>query len=196
MSISIYTVTSKAFKGKLYLGFTGRQLTHVEYPDQGMDTGFWMALHLYWPQTESQCTSDYFAQSGMTVSVVPMVGKTVREKIILFNQYYKHYRGVAYKADKLEMANVKHVRVTPELLKAFFEGPLQNFTLENYIKRINQTTDQMINGRHKMPQDWDQAFEKTLTGKELTEYWQHLKRLGWSRMQTGGGGFVWRKDQP
>jgi hypothetical protein len=42
------------------------------------------------------------------------------------------------------------------------------------------------------PSRYDQAYERKLQGQEVTNYHAHLKRLGWEKNYSPGGGTTWR----
>ena len=119
--------------------------------------------------------------------------KTAKEKLILFAQTFKSRRGVTYVATQLERSNIRTVPVTADLLRVFFDDPLTDFTIANYIKRINITKDRLKNGSDptaRMPNHYDPKYEAALTGDAITAYHRHLIGRGW-RKAHGPAGTVW-----
>jgi hypothetical protein len=191
MSIKVYKLTSRLVSGAIYLRYENCLLTGLEFILNNPltdDQYQWFKNNL--PQYDTEIAR---LKAG-TMEVKELKPKSIQEKIILFCQYYMHYRGVSYKAKTLEKANLKDVPVSPELLKVFFESPLSNFTLKNYIDRINITKDFAKNGQKgkRFPNVYDKDFEKTLSNSELPEYWQHLIKNGWVRVKTNSG-MIWKE---
>ncbi len=118
--------------------------------------------------------------------------KTAKDKLILFAQYFKSYRGVTYVATQVERSNIRTVPVTPDLLRTFFESPLDNFGIANYIRRINLTKDQLKNGAGpRFPAHYSAKFEKELSEDQQRAYHAHLKKLGW-KYDYGPAGSLWK----
>lgn len=123
-------------------------------------------------------------------------GRSIQDKLVMFCGAYKHYRGVPYKAKETEKANLKNVPVTRELLDVFFKSPLANYTLDNYIKRINITRDWHKNGMNNhlleaFPDEWNEEFSRTLDGQRLSEYYKHLNDIGWRKNERG----EWKRNE-
>ena len=193
MSVKIYKITGKLFKGAFYLRFEKGYLTGVEYIFNESLTGdVWRSIHELMPQHENEL-KEFCERRILVASQVK--AKTLQDKIVLFNHFYKHYRGVAYVGKTVEKANLKNVPVTPDLLKVFFESPLSNFTMANYINRINITKDFARNGMkgNKHPNYYDRDYEKTLGQTELNEYHKHLRALGWTSKYHPSTGTVWKE---
>lgn len=136
-------------------------------------------------------------KSGFVVA--ELKPKTVQEKVIMFGMYHKARKRVAYKASKIERANIKNFEVNERLLAAYYDNegfPLsQAKSMLDYIKHYNHIRDLAVNGKKikaKYPDEWSAAFERTLTAKDLPKYWQHLKELGWTRERIGTQ-YVWQE---
>lgn len=116
--------------------------------------------------------------------------RSVSSKAGLFVLMYKEHRNVVYTPSKTELANLKHVTVTADLLKIYFASkdyPLAGpKTITDYIRNYNAVRDLAANGkpqRTSFPDVYDREYEKSLgdnVGK-LQKYWEHLRTLGWSR---------------
>lgn len=196
--IAVYKCQSKLMPGPLWLRFENGYLRGVEYEFKGpLLHELWQKLHAKFPRQ----VEDLKKWEGGTIQVKALgdpKGKATREeKIKLFCGFYQHYRGVAYQPKQLEKANIHTVKVTPKLLHTFFNSPLQNFTMANYIERINITTDQARNGHQgsKHPIYYDSAYERTLKGTDITDYHAHLIKLGWKKNNSPGGGTTWQRPQ-
>jgi hypothetical protein len=184
--INDYKIKSKVIPGAIYLRYEHGALTAVgiELNDQ-MNDQVWEAFKSRLKRSENLTPM----KEGFVVTELN-TAKSVQDKIVLFCSYYKHYREVPYKAKELEKANLKNVPVTRELLDTFFKSPLANYTLDNYIKRINITRDWNKNGMNNhlanaMPDEYNAEYERTLDGPKLSEYRKHLIELGWVKDQRG-----------
>ena len=177
--INVYKLKSNKFSGAIYLTFDGSLLTCIDFHLNSPLTDrqfYWLRERLPKYRIEIQ---KLIEGTGMTCEEVN--AHSVQDKIIMFCKYYKHYRGFNYKPQTLEKANVKNVQVTKEYLEAFFQSDLSDFTLNNYIKRFNITRDFVHNGKpdKRFPNQPDPDFEKKLSGKELSDYWAHLRKKGY-----------------
>lgn len=199
--ISIYTLQTKLIKGKIYLGYTNGVLTHIEYTGELLEHKSWLMLNEMLPQKEETIVwgveqIDGVSNVGLTQRFIykHLAPRTVKDKIILFCQSYKYFRNVSYQAKKTERANIKTVPVSEPLLRIFFESRLANFTIDNYIKRINITKDILTNGRNDklFPNEPDMAFYRTLQGKEIQECTAFWRKNGWVKKHspTSGTRFV------
>jgi len=201
MSYSIYKVKSKAFNGTVYLRYHEGELTNIELPE-GMDSQVFDNLFKAFRQ-KLPVNAFYDLAIGQSnqlfkMEFSPLAGRTVKEKTILFCAAHKNYRRVNYTAKDREKANLKAVPVTPELLDVFFSSPLQHFTIDNYVSRINITRDWQANGMptkdsFRYPKDWSADFERTLSPDQLTAYHQHLRKLGYIKDYNPNRGTFWRE---
>jgi hypothetical protein len=191
MSVKMYKCTSTKIHGAMYLRFENEELTHIELAwSRSLKQAEFAWLRDRLPQHEHE-----LSLLSEHMNVQELTPRSVREKVILFNNFYKHYRGVSYQVKTQEKANVKTVPVTREFLTTFFESPLQNFTLENYIKRINIIKDQAQNGRDtvKYPNKYDPQFERTLNSEQTQAYHKHLQSIGWRRKYAPQRGTYWEE---
>lgn len=180
MNYTVYRIKSKKFKGMLFLKYKDGRLDEAIMPEEVEGDSITLPLTPSVRQMEDK--SLWGGQA--TAQEIPM--RTAREKVIMFCTAFKYYRKVHYVAKDNEKANIKHVPVTRELLDIFFQSPLHHFTIDNYIGRINITRDWLKNGLPDKtrggsahPSYWDEAYERNLSGPELTAYRAHLRKLGW-----------------
>jgi len=193
--VGVYKLTSSKISGALYLYYDNKSLRSFQSElNKPLTEEQWKYLREKLPLQEDQVTT--LEQYNLVVQ--PIKGKSVQDKVILFCMYYKHYRGTSYAAKTLEKANLKGIPVTEDLLTIFFNSPLQNFTLKNYIDRINITKDHLKNGVPgdklvTFPAYFDEKFEKTLNQEQTTAYHAHLISLGWAKHYNPNAGNVWHK---
>ncbi len=187
--IKDYKVTGKTIPGAIYLRYEKEQLTNVLLElTAPINEQIWVAF-----KTRLN-SSDNLRMLQETFEVKELSnGRSVQDKLVMFCSAYKHYRNVPYKAKEVEKANLKNVPVTRGLLDTFFKSPLANYTLDNYIKRINITRDWNLNGMNNhlanaFPDEWNEEFSRTLDGARLSEYYQHLIALGWQKDERG----IWK----
>lgn len=188
-----YKITSRMMDGAIYLRYEKDDLTTIAFElNKPLRDDVFRSFCERLPYNRSWINRN---MAGVFEVKELSSGKSVQDKVILFCSSYKHHRGVPYKPTTLEKANLKNVMVSRELLDTFFKSPLANFTMKNYIDRINITRDWQKNGMNQhllnaFPNEYDPQFESTLEGTRLSEYWQHLRDNGWSK---DGRGF-WRKQ--
>jgi hypothetical protein len=175
---TIYKLKSPRFTGTIFVNYRDGVFSQLDCTDADLSQEQRSYLLKVLPVQE-QLVTDVGTMGSLTAARV--VPRSVKEKLVLFCAYYKSYRSVSYLAKLLEKANLKDVPVNEELLKVFFESPLQNFTLKNYIDRINITKDQARNGRSgtAFPNTYEPTYYASLTGEALTAYRAHLRALGW-----------------
>ena len=189
--VQVFRLTSKQLEGPAYLYYFDGALAGIDAGLARPNAAQWLFLL----EGIAFRAADVAPQLGQAV-IELLEPKSVQDKVVLFSIFFRKYRGVNYAAKILEKANLKGVAVTKQLLTTFFESPLSNFTLSNYIARINLTKDHTRNGNEiqkpRFPDVYDRATEARLSGQELSEYYQHLYKLGWRRDTTGGVGTVWK----
>lgn len=197
MSIKVFKCINPKLPGALYMRFENEDLTHVEFGfTKPLKAEQWRWIRERLPQHQHE-----LPELGEGFQIGEVTPKSVREKIIMFCSYYKHYRKINYVAKSQEKNNLKNVPVSDQLLRIFFESPLVDFTLTNYIKRINITKDISLNGRQnlsnntqKMPDHWDRDYERKLSTEDMVKYHQHLHSLGWRRRNTPHGSVWYETD--
>ncbi|MBA9078960.1 hypothetical protein [Rufibacter quisquiliarum] len=197
MNVSVYKLKSDKLNGAMYLGFKDGILNNFASElNVPLTDDQWHYLRQRLPLREANINE--LTQANLKIT--PVVAKSVQDKVILFCQFYKSYRGVSYVAKQLEKANLKNIPVNKDLLKVFFEDGLQNFTLQNYINRINITKDYLKNGlpgaqATKMPDYYDRDFERKLGREEIQQYHAHLYSKGWVKEYNGTTGTVWKEKK-
>lgn len=195
--IEIYRLKSAKLKGCMYATYESGYLVQLD-------------MQLNEPLTASQATF-LFSAFPYTVEAIkslrsgglqaePVKMKSIQEKLAAFCSYYKRHRQVPYKASPLERANIKDVPVDEVLLTYFFTSKawftVNNYSLTNYIKRINLIRDAARNGLETavtFPNHYDQKFADSLEKDELARYQAHLRAQGFEYKQTGSGAFVWQR---
>ncbi len=184
--IKDYKITAKLIPGAVYLRYENQMLAGVLFElTQPLNPQVYDVLMHTIQQTENvqRLSQTYQVQELNN-------GRSVQDKIVMFCSSYKHYRGVPYKPKELEKANLKNTPITRELLDTFFNSPLANYTLDNYIKRINITRDWARNGMNNhladaFPDEWNEEYSRKLDGDRLSKYYLHLKQLGWAKDDRG-----------
>lgn len=195
MSVKVYKITSSHLNGEFYLTFENGVFSHFQaelkkpFPSEML----WQDIRKRMPQYEKDLFE--LTDNQSLLSVKELAAKSVKDKVILFCKYFKHYRHCNYTPTTLEKANLKNVPVNDQLLTAFFSEPApwfvqNNYTLTNYIKRINNIKDLAKNGQYqkpRFPDYYDAKFEANIGDNpaELTAYHQHLRSKGWKRKMIG-----------
>lgn len=193
MTTSIYRITSPKFTGgAIYLCYRNGLISAFDAADVVLSPEQAAYLMDKFPVHEANALATEYGFPTFTDLVVP---KTAKEKIIVFCQYYKSYRGVTYVPTQQERSNIRTVPVTADLLRIWFtDSTLSNFTIVNYISRINITKDRLKNGmpgeRPQHPNFYDKKYEAGLQGNAIMDYHMHLTKLGW-RKAHGPAGTVW-----
>lgn len=187
--IKDYKITGPLVPGAIYVRYEKGQLTNILF--ELTDT---LNPQIYESFKARLKAFDSMTEMHQTFDVRELhQGRSVQDKIVMFCGAFKHYRGVPYKPKELEKANLKTTPVTRQLLDVFFSSPLANYTLDNYIKRINITRDWAVNGMNNhladaFPDEWNEEYSRSLDGDRLSKYYQHLRSLGWNKVND-----VWTK---
>ncbi|ELR69201.1 hypothetical protein C900_05397 [Fulvivirga imtechensis AK7] len=185
MSISIYKVTTRkqsTLKGAAYLLFKGDVLSAVNWDfNRPLTDHEKNVIRSKFPFSQEDLKG-----FGEIFAVKEMEAKTAHDKLKLFCMYFKARRGSTYTAKKQEKANIKEVVVTEGLLNTYFSNdsfPLSYAkSINDYIRHYNYIRDINRNGipeKSKFPNEYDARFEKQLSPEELSQYWAHLRNLGW-----------------
>lgn len=190
-----YKITSRMMDGAIYLRYEKECLTAIAMElNKPLEAHVWRSFLDRLPLQKDWINRQL---SGVFEVKELSSGRSVQDKVVLFCGAYKHYRGVPYKPTTLEKANLKNVMVSRELLDTFFKSPLSNFSMKNYIDRINITRDWQKNGMNQhllsaMPDEYSAEYESKLDGPGLSEYRAHLISLGWKKDERG----TWKKQTP
>ena len=184
--IKDYKITGKLIPGAIYLRYENGNLTAMLFE-------FTEPINPQIFESFKGCLNytDNLQRMHQSFDVRELhAGRSVQDKIVMFCGAYKHYRGVPYKPKELEKANLKTTPVTRELLDTFFKSALANYSLDNYIKRINITRDWAHNGMNNhlanvFPDEWNEEYSRTLDATGISKYYLHLNALGWKRDERG-----------
>ncbi len=189
MNTSLYKLTSpKIAGGAIYLRYRAGLLRGVDVADAQPTPDQLAYLLNILPVLEAQLTSGQVNLGSM--AVVPLPERTVKDKIAHFCAAFQEYRGVSYRPTQNEASNIRTVPVGRELLSTFFETPgLLDFTIRNYIQRINITRDVLKNGRdpkERFPNQFDKEFLQKLPSEKHPAYFKHLRERGWQFIKDRG----------
>lgn len=185
-----------------YLAYRNKKLFMIQFPDNPPNTWMNQDFLKVLPVDEDDIKKVTFfinnKHTGVDISHRELQSaKTAQDKIVLFGMAFKHYRHVAYDAKEKERANVKHVPVNKKLLDTYFNSPgMSNFTLENYIHRINITKDYAANGfpDSRFPNDFDKDLYRKMDATTQREYEQHLVSRGFVRDYHPTRGTIWKQQ--
>ena len=187
MNTSIYKLTSPKIKGGgIYLNYQAGFLKAIDVADakpSPEQLGYLLNILPVW---EKQLATGEVNFGSMVVTPLPV--KSVKDKIALFCAVYKEYREVVYTPTQTEASNIRTVPVNGELLTVFFESPLRDYSIRNYIARINPTKDILKNGRdiqERFPNDYNHDLYHKLPPDRLLAYQKHLIACGYKRNKTG-----------
>lgn len=186
MNTSIYKLTSpKILGGAIYLSYRAGKLVELDVADaKPSDVQLRYLLDVV-PVVEEELAGVNLG--SMVVTALPT--RTVKDKIAAFCAAYKEYRGITYAPTQNEASNIRTVLVSRELLTVFFETALSDFSIRNYITRINTTRDILQNGRdikERFPSEYNHELYHKLPPDKLLAYQKHLRELGWKPVSGRG----------
>lgn len=191
---SVYRMNSPSFSGYVYLKYADRHLDQVQFVPFTSREVFDAILEEI-PQNDPDIEEQVMITTqGVKIKISRLKSRTAKEKIVHFCHAYKVHRGTHYQPKEHEKSNIKAVPVNKELLDVFFASPIYNFTIDNYISRINITRDWVTNGMpsgNKMPDYYDPQYERSLSGDQLQVYHQHLVSKGWEKIYNPNRGTIW-----
>jgi len=194
---NVYRVNSKAWKGFLFLRYQDGGLMDIVLNENiGQEAFAALVKVLPYRETDIDRRVQLPVQRPVLCTFEKVPGKTAAEKIKLFAGAFKAYRNTVYRPTQNESSNIKRVPVNKKLLDVFFTSPLQHFTIDNYIKRINITQDHAENGRpvpnaFEYPNYHDPDFERGLPADKLMAYHRHLIGLGYEKKTLPGQPTRW-----
>lgn len=179
MNTSIYKLTSPRIPGgAIYLSYRVGKFASIDTADAQATEEQLRYLLANLPVIEVELAKASFG--GMIITPLPT--RTAKDKIAHFCAAFRDYRGVVYKPTQNEASNIRTVLVSKELLATFFETPgLMDFTIRNYIQRINITRDVQKNGRdakERFPNHFDKDFFQKLPVEKHGAYYAHLRAHG------------------
>jgi len=188
-NLKIYKLKSKRLKGAIYLSYHNGIFRSLE-----LDCQLDNEQHAYLLNRIPYNVEQVQLLTQAKLEVKELVTKSVKDKCILFCQAHYKHRGVSYVCTSFERANVKNVPVTLEYLEVFFGSSLENFTLGNYIKRMNIIRDQAKNGKNtlRLPNEWVPDFARKLDGPGYQAYVRYLKKLGLTKHYSPTSGEYWK----
>lgn len=133
-----------------------------------------------------------FEGQGMVVEIVPDKQQTGYDRVALFCKWYKHYKGLPYKATGIDGKRLKEFgsNLTEPLLKFYlddtnmpdtpttwlFKGKQSIANLLRYWNEVHAAMAAPAPSRH--PNHWSREHYNKLDGPGITEYFRHLKSLG------------------
>lgn len=140
------------------------------------------------PATSVPLSEQHLKAAGFTIEALKP--KSVSSKAALFVLMFKEHRNVVYTPTKIELANLKRVTISEQLLKIYFAAkdyPLAGpKTISDYIRNYNAVRDLAANGpvvKSGFPDYFDSGYEKTLSPEKLSAYRLHLVALGWRKIE-------------
>jgi hypothetical protein len=118
--------------------------------------------------------------------------KSASDKLALFCFVYQLHKRTTYRTTKEDRANIVHVTVNEHLLNTYFKAtayPLAGLkSVGDYIRHYNEVRDLAANGatkKNSFPDVYDKAYEQII-GDDVTKlqrYWEHLRSLGWRKVE-------------
>jgi hypothetical protein len=181
MNTSIYKLASpKIAGGAIYLRYRAGLLRGIDVADAQPTPEQLTFLLNVLPVQEARLTNGEVNLG--TMKVVPLPERLAKDKIAHFCAAFQEYRKVSYRPTQNECSNIRTVPVNAELLTVFFETPLMDYSIRNYIARINVTRDVQKNGRDlkkRFPKGYDADFYSKCDGPTLVEYKKYLRENGW-----------------
>ena len=123
--------------------------------------------------------------------------------IAVWNRLYLANTGVAYGAippREIKMLAQSAAWIDESLIVAFFScnewfaKTKTITTLVKYAKEVKALTDKPTaqQPNNKYPDYYDKKFEANCKSSELSEYWRHLRSIGWKVVKVEGKN-VWQK---
>jgi hypothetical protein len=181
-SIAIYKLISTKGPGCAYLLYKGGRLNALNW-EFNRELNHAEKNFITLPTTEQE-----LAELRPVFVTTEIKMRTATEKLKVFCMYFKAKRRSTYTPKKQERANIKEVVVSKPLLEVYFNNtdfPLNYAkSINDYIKHYNYIRDLAQNGKPattRYPDQYEKSFEAKLTPQELPKYWQHLRRLGWTK---------------
>ncbi len=188
----IYKLTHKGTRGCAYLLFEKEELKtlHHDFIEMRHEVEAFFKAQI--PLHEYQCST--IPGPFECKQIVP---KTAREKVMLFCHYYKYknsnnLKQATYTPSQKDFNNVSKYVIQEAYLQAYFDQRDFPFTVSksitDYIRLYNEIRRIATNGADKQkqfPNEYNPAYEKTLSPEMLSKYWQHLSQLGYVKERVG-----------
>lgn len=190
--MTTYELSSKKGLGSLKLGFVNGYLIMIEMDfKEPLNPDTFDTLMMTIPYQEDKL--NVMTALGFTISEVLAPNK----KIALFCAKYKEEHGIAYKASRIDGARIKEFKITEDILKHYFKS--ENFlfkgkhSITNLLQHYNVLLQEMKAAdqpKTNHPKKYDREYESKLKGKDLSEYWAHLRGLGFKPVKDRFGNTV------
>jgi hypothetical protein len=132
------------------------------------------------------------AQAEADIHHVERIGLRVtvplapNQKLAMFCAIYYEVKGLKYKVSAADAGKIKLVDFDAPLLRFYLKS--DNFlfkgkqSVSNLVRYINELKAAFTAGppapKSPHPDHYSPQYEKTLTGKATSDYWQHLRSLG------------------
>jgi hypothetical protein len=139
--------------------------------------------------TWNQTLVDQLTQQGYTVTVTEP-DLTVSQRIALWCQLWKQYKGTAYRVMPSDAGKMRHLKLDAAMLHYYlnddalpavgapwyWRGKQSISNLVKYQNEVRASMSAPAPSRH--PNHWSQEHLRKLDGAGITEYHRHLKGLG------------------
>lgn len=133
-----------------------------------------------------------FESKGLKVEVVAQRAQTGGDKVALFCKWYKHYKGINYRATPADGKRLKDFSadLSERLLKFYMDDEKMPDTPTTWLFRGKQSVNNLLRYWNEVnaamlapppsrfPNTWDPKIAQRLTGPELSGYYAHLRGLG------------------
>lgn len=196
MNVAIYKCTSDKINGEIVLIYHDERLFNLNFKLTTPLTTLQIdAIKKALPFSEKELSASGFCGLKIENTTAPVQSPVINnpdvpplksnEKIALFmDAYANNSNGLKYRITEREAGMIKNYDVTIELLKTYFSSNSvlfkDKYSISNYCKFYNELCREAYStiGSSKFPKKYDRDYEAKLTGKELSEYWKHLRGLG------------------
>lgn len=175
--MATYLLSSKRLGGSIEIEYLNNVLTVVKLNlKQPMND---VQFQLF-KDALSQC-EDVKAFEDLGFSLTEMM--PTNEKIALYCRLYEQKTGLKYKVSPADAGKMKGLKITYDLLVFYFASEnflfKNKYSIGNLTKYYNELCVEFANaGKSKHPNSWSLEYENKLKGKELSDYWAHLRSLG------------------
>jgi hypothetical protein len=181
---NIYKLTQKENRSAVYFSYKNGVLLEfvIDHKESIVN---WSEIRQHIPMDENYVLSQRLPEH---IKIDILKPRNVSDKLAAFCMAFRQYRNSAYTTKKQERANVADVMMSDRLLETYFtsnEYPLNYAkSIADYVKHYNLIRDIAANGKpvkSKFPDVYDREYERTLEGETLSQYRQHLIKLGWRK---------------
>lgn len=194
MAFNKYILSSKNLQGRIIITYENGLLYSIILDLKSpLTTTQFSKLFASAPYNESDINQ--FQQLGLQINK-----DATNEKIASFcNAYNTYLKGIKYKVSASDSGKIKTVDVTDQLLQVYFTSDnflfKGKYSISNYVKYFNELLQEAsgLNKKSKYPSEWSKEFESKLQPAQLSEYWQHLRSLGFEPVKRAGTVIKWTK---